>query len=410
MNTELNVTNWRVPCMKPVEGSKTLVAVSHVAPFVVVAGGHQPWKLLHAGNGEVHMSGRSHDGTGECTCELEVSPTTGEITVDEKCPVVAHNSEIRSMDFCGKLNVFATGDRGGNLIVWDTESGRVEMKTIIHADCSVESLCFTPNGVYLASATSYEKELVIYVWSWRGGRVFRRIKWKYNEMDTSSLNLSFSSTGEVLACSGPGENLRGDIYLWDIFTNNNQKINEENMHGFAQFSTVHADECATVASELSMVGIVSNVIEATDQLHTNDFSSAVELHKMQFADHVFAGQQLKFMRFSPDGSLLAVSSEEGICCIWSTDSREVKNRVDVHGEISSFSWGPDWVKVFKDDEYAKKKCISFGMCQHKRLGVRSRAHELDLEIVNMILHSLREAQLREAEVLEAQRRQAMSRL
>jgi len=79
-----------------------------------------------------------------------------------------------------------------------------------------------------------------------------------------------------------------------------------------------------------------------------------------------------------DGSQLASVSWDGACKVWDSSTGALLSTIEVHANISSVSWGRDWVRNTKG-------AMAFAMGHRPRLGERSEVLALDAGVVRMIL-------------------------
>ena len=321
------------------------------------------WKLCDSATGAVHRVGGTHDGTRSFLPFFH-SPS------HEGRPKIAHTGQgTRGLGFeeggvfslafspCGQR--FATGGFDGAVIVWDVQSGEAEKRMIEEDPKAVSALCFSADGVRLASGDCEDGSIC--VWDTTSGALLSRM---HDGLTGEVASLHFSPTEKNQLVSAIWEDIphRPNVALWDVEKGTEIWSTEEGM-GFAVF---HPNG-RTIATS-------SERVDEGDEVRFLDSESGAVLLRMGgHTDEVFC----YFSSFSDDGSKLATVSSDGTCKVWDSSTGALLHSIEVRGEGSfpvSVAWGRDWVRA-----------IAFAMGHHPRLGAGSQLLELDVGVVRMIL-------------------------
>ncbi|MDJ0554098.1 MAG: hypothetical protein QNJ68_06610 [Microcoleaceae cyanobacterium MO_207.B10] len=95
---------------------------------------------------EVDTPGGKRIITGEKDGNIRVKEDAGKIDIT---PTPKHDTEIRCMAVDNKKKILASGDKKGNVKIWELELGRAsvtEKKTIRASQGPIQSLAFSPDG------------------------------------------------------------------------------------------------------------------------------------------------------------------------------------------------------------------------------------------------------------------------
>jgi len=127
------------------------------------------WKLWDAVDGVDCMAGARHDGKGSCICQVALDGSRE--SLDEGCPVQAHNGTLNAVAYspCGQR--LATGGEDCAVILWNAGTGKADIVLQGHLQ-RVTSLSFSANGARVASG-SYDNS--IRVWDTTTGVLLRTI-------------------------------------------------------------------------------------------------------------------------------------------------------------------------------------------------------------------------------------------
>ena len=224
-----------------------------------------------------------------------------------------HKYAVRSVAFSPDGNRLASGGRGGRVLLWDTETGRLKQFVLRHAG-AVWSLAFSPDGNTLAAATEGG---YVYIYDISNPNRVER-KHRLRAHSVRAWSVAFSPDGRFLA-SGGGDTV---IRLWDYETGSIEKL----LQG-------HEEQVLNVAFGADNT-LASSSADGTVRLwdvETKD-SRILEGH----TDWVFG------VAFHPNGAILASTGKDMSVRLWDTTSGVPLNVLERHTR-----WGRD-VAISRD--------------------------------------------------------------
>jgi RNA polymerase sigma factor (sigma-70 family) len=113
----------------------------------------------------------------------------------------------RGLSFSPDGRMLATGSPKDGINLWEVTSAKERLRLKVPVwDCWSETLCFSPDGRYLASAGGVAK--TIYLWDTRTGELIHR----FVGHESTPEALAFSADGRVLASAS----FDTTILLWDV--------------------------------------------------------------------------------------------------------------------------------------------------------------------------------------------------
>ena len=335
------------------------VAVAPDGRFVAsVSFAEECWKLWDTASGAEWMTGARHDGSGACTCTMEVGG--GRESLNAGCPVLAHTDGLFAVDFspCGQR--LATGGEDHTVMMWDARTGQVEHR--LQAGAAVVSLSFSADGGRLASASGDGEDGFVCVWDVSAGELLRRTT--YGRMMTADCVQFSPRVNSILASAS------ADGYcLWDIDSS----------------ATIKRLDGAGVAGGVR--GAVFSPDGGTMATVDANFEQAISLTDVQSGlllatlvrDDAFE-EMVLLLAFSEDGSKLASCSSNGACKVWDSSTGALLRIQlgDREAGVRSTAWGRDWVRD-------TQRGVAFAMGHHPRLGAGSQVLGLEAGVVRMIL-------------------------
>ena len=191
------------------------------------------------------------------------------------------------------------------------------LRTIEGHSSNVESVCWSPDGIYLASGSL---DNTVIIWDAESGQRLLTLKGHSG----SVLSVSWSPDGKYLA-SGSFENT---VIIWDA--NSGEKLQTLEGHSSFVSSVCWSPDGKFLASGSSQFNGVENIgcIKIWDAIGGKEIQT---LHRhSSFVESV---------SWSPDGKYLASGSWDGTIIIWSVEDDKLSesNGVDYGGSETSFS-------------------------------------------------------------------------
>jgi WD40 repeat protein len=208
------------------------------------------WKMWDAASGRELLVVEGHDGQGACVCPMDDKGLRAEVRTS--CPRVGHGREVIEVAFspCGQRiataggenetmiwsaftgeqelrlalprirctmaisvafssdsSKIATGSDDERICVWDARNGEL-LRTILNAHAGgIESVCFSPDGLHLASVGGDDGRGKI--WDARSGAPVRELE---NKRGDDSACIKFAPGGRFVAAGSTA----GSVTLWDV--------------------------------------------------------------------------------------------------------------------------------------------------------------------------------------------------
>ena len=197
-----------------------------------------------------------------------------------------HFKGVLSADFSPDGLFLASGAEDGRVRLWDLETKAGTLLERYPRELHFGSLSFSPDGTLLASGAGTSK---VSLWDVATG--------------TKILTTVFTSTVLAMRFSPDGRTLavgltEGAVELWDVATRKTTATLKESPHWV--HSVAFSSDGATLATASEQEGTVRLWNLATE-------------NAVVFKDH---GAPVTFVRFSPDGTGLAVGSSYGAALLW----------------------------------------------------------------------------------------------
>ncbi|KAJ1486200.1 WD40-repeat-containing domain protein [Baffinella frigidus] len=300
----------------------------------------------------MRSSGVIHDGEGACLCP---STRTSRRAISDECPVIAHTEQTTAITFskCGQL--IASGDAGGAVIVWHTETGDV-CSTLQHAqgnDNAVSSISFTCDGSQLVTAC-YDMSFCLWE-TVTGARL-----WHLPFAHSSSLVCIDCSPTDASSFITVGSGFTGvaDLKVWDI-----------------QAQQIANSFTGAVFCKFSPDGLRIATVGGFTLAHVFLLDSINGLHTMMLEGSIT--RTVTCGAFSPNGEHFAVGTSFGDVHLWG-----VGQLAPIHlsviplgvGFFFSKNLSMAWERNWQRDT---RMATAFAMGYHPRLGAGSMVQGLD---------------------------------
>ncbi len=235
-----------------------------------------------------------------------------------------HNTDVNSVAFSPNGQTLATGDEGGNIILWDIQNGQPQYILSHSPDNEVRSVAFSPNGQVLASVASVAgPEVTIILWDLssatpKESEPIGTFGWG---------NLVFSPDGQTVAFSGDD-----GIQLFDVATQ--QQLQTYPVDGGTS-SVAFSPNGQTLAAGTGVT------------VDGQDFGSVYlfDINSTQPLAGPLVGHEgyVESLAFSPDNQILASAGRDNKIILWDADDGQpIGLPLSGHdGWILSLAFSPD---------------------------------------------------------------------
>ena len=228
-----------------------------------------------------------------------------------KDPIIRMNEEIRNLDghvravnsvcFSPNGEYIASGGWDNTIRIWDWEKSNEIVRLEGH-DRDVLSVSFSPDGKYIASGSW---ETAVRLWDWENQKETQRLE-SHNWYVS---NVCFSPDGKYLASASSMEDI---IKIWD----------RENAGKVTQIQTGHTQGVTSVFFSPDGKYLVSGSYDKTIKIW--DWEKEKELQTLVHPDSVMS------VCFSPDMKYIASGSFDRIVRVWDWEKRTELQRLEGH--------------------------------------------------------------------------------
>ncbi len=210
----------------------------------------------------------------------------------------------------------ASGSSRYSVEVWDATTGEAKEMRLGHLH-SVESIAFSPDGNYIASASFDGFNNTARLWNVKTGK---RIP--IRNTHPKGINLVvFSLDGPTFATVGADDNT---TYLWDSKAGN-QKIT----------LTGHTKQVSCIAYSPDNKTIATGSYDGTIRL----WDAATGTHQTTLAS---AAGGVRRLAYSPDGNTIVCGGGNGNVQLWDTQTMKLKSTLTGHtARVKSVAYAPD---------------------------------------------------------------------
>jgi WD40 repeat protein len=252
-----------------------------------------------------------------------------------------HQNDVVSVSFVGMAghHQLATGDRSGDVRLWDIDSigERDELITVRGHEQPVSMLAFSPDGRLVATA-SWDKS--IRLWDLKAKTLLRLLSGHAD----SATNVKFSPDGRRLASSSKD----GTIRLWDTATWTSHPLMFEE-----SWRSKIVREIA-----FSPDGRLLDAADDDGMIRTWNVADGRLIHVGRAHDNKIQG-----LAFSPDGTLLASASEDTHIKLWRVADWTEERKLAGHTKgVWQASFSPDgrFLVSASDDRTARVWAVATG--------------------------------------------------
>ena len=232
-----------------------------------------------------------------------------------------HTDYVLSVCYSPNGKYIASGGVDENIRIWDASSGECVKTFEGHTD-RVLSVCYSPDGYYIASGSM---DRTVRIWDISNGECVKTLKgrmsWFYS--------VNYSPDGKFIA-SGSEDNT---VRIWD--TSNGECVKTLKGHKYDVYFANYSPDGKFIASG-----------GGDENIRIWDASSGecVQLLKGN-TNHIFS------VSYSPSGKYIASGSMDNTVKIWNTTSGEcVKTLIGHKNNVRSVSYSPDGKYIVSGSE------------------------------------------------------------
>lgn len=253
-------------------------------------------------------------------------PGNEQITVTDlpQSPLLKHTYAVNCVTFSPVGNVLATCSQDGSVVLWDTRSGSVLAQLFHPSRQCLRSCQFSNDGMMLATGGDDETVCLFDVPK-------RKLIRQLSVQESSIAAVCFTPDGLHLA-SG---NSNGELMIWDAkYGNDMHTALVKNAHDLGvtclQFSPTTGANASSTSSSSSMYLLATGGIDDTVKLWRVNVSisgkAQLKLHKSMKAQK----HNIMCLAFSPNGQWLASGAGDRSVILWDALSCQVLTRVSFH--------------------------------------------------------------------------------
>lgn len=229
----------------------------------------------------------------------------------EQLVLVRHTVGVTSVAWSPDGKMLATGDKEGNIIIWDAASGE-KLSLLDTPDFWVESLAWSPDGKRLALASDY----AILLWDISSGE----------KTQTLNENLPYSSGRSFVVWSPNGE--------WLVSTSSSNTFDVWNAEIWKGFRTLGGFTKLVRSIAWSPDGKVLASGDEDGFIILWDAESGERLQTLEgHTDFV------ECISWSPDGRILASGSGDNTINLWDLETSKIRRTLRGHTQpVSQVAW------------------------------------------------------------------------
>lgn len=256
-----------------------------------------------------------------------------------------HSDSVRSVAFSPNGRLLASGSDDNSVLLWDTTLGTIQHILKGHTDW-VRSVAFSPNGRLLASGSD---DRTVQLWDTTTGQGTSK------DDSGQVLSVTFSPDGRLLASGSLDQNVR----IWDTttwYTTTSVFQHTLKRHSGPVSSVAFSPDSRILASGssdkivrlwdtsisleltltriLDLVQSVQPLMPFLDDKRLADIPSDKKIRAMDIFTRMHNPKHflslLYTMVFSPDGRLLASTSENNMVYLWDTTTGTLQQTLEGH--------------------------------------------------------------------------------
>ena len=234
--------------------------------------------------------------------------------------LTGHFSYVESVCWSPDGKYLASGSNDKTVIIWDAKNGE-KLKTLYGHSDGVNSVCWSPDGKYLASGSD---DNTIIIRDAKSGEKLQTLEGHFSYVNS----VCWSPDGKYLASGSGGWNgeryIKEELFIWDV--NSGEKLKTLEKHSDEVFSVCWSPDGKYLASGSDDKTVIIWDARSGEKLKT-------------FEGH---SDRVESVCWSPDGKYLASGSLDKTVIIWDAKSGESLKTLKGHSEsVYSVCWSPD---------------------------------------------------------------------
>ncbi len=247
---------------------------------------------------------------------------------EEFGPYSAGLRNVYSVAFSPKGKLLAAGDEAGDVVLWDTVTGK-RLATVTDPERAfAESVAFSPDGKLFAAGDDFG-DVVLWDTATDSRLATLAVPEEFGALSVGVSSVAFSPNGKILAAGDSA----GDVVLWNVATH---KRLGEIADGSYIYGVAFSPNGQTVATGDG----AGNVAQWSTATHA------------ELGQPSSNGSPVYGIAFSPTGDALASGDEAGDIVLWDTTSpTEVRPPLVDGSPVHSVAFSPDG-KTIASGDYA----------------------------------------------------------
>lgn len=241
-----------------------------------------------------------------------------DITTDEPALILeGHSSDPNTIAYSPDGTILASGSDDDTVRLWDTTSG--EELAMIETGVDINVLSFTPDGSAIVTG---DDNGALSVWDAASGELL--LTFEEGTHSQAIISIAVSPAGDVVATGSWDD----DIRIWDIADGSQRAIGEGD------------DAEAWIQPEMGDINSLQFSADGSTLLVAAD-EEFVALYDLETREILLQAQgytdSIEAFAFSPDGTLLSFSDNDGDVWVWTVGSTDQITQIPHVIDVGTFS-------------------------------------------------------------------------